>query len=183
MNTFSRRFLIVTASALFLLPSFGQKNKTILDLKHSIEDSSIVFPQSYETDTQKLMEKWYLKNYTSTDIESTSATDPGATDDEIRQRLADLPTIIDMPYNSIVKSYIERFTQKGRKQVTALLGLSSYYMPIFEQVLEAKGLPLELKYLPIVESGLDPTATSKSGAAGLWQFMPNTARGYGMELN
>lgn len=183
MNTFYRRFFIVAASALFLAPSFAQKNKNVLDLKYSIEDSAIVFPESLDADTQKLMERWYLKNYTTTDIEATKPDDPGATDEQIRQRLAALPTIIEMPYNNIVKSYIERFTKKGRKQVTALLGLSTYYIPIFEEALIASGLPQELKYLPIVESGLDPTATSKSGAAGLWQFMPATARQYQMELS
>ena len=183
MKTINRRFLILSASALLLIPAYGQKNKNVLDLKSSIEDSKIVFPESYEADIQKLMEKWYLQNYTTTDIESTSQDDPGATDDQIRERLSELPTIIDMPYNSIVKSYIERFTKKGRKQVTALLGLSTYYLPIFEAALARYGLPLELKYLPIVESGLDPTATSQSGAAGLWQFMPQTANGLQMEFN
>lgn len=164
--------------------AFAQdKPLNVLDLKHSIQDSNIVYPPSYETDTQKLLERWYLKNYTSSDISGTSDYDPGATDDEIKARLAALPTVIDMPFNDIVKSYIERYTKKGRKQVTALLGLSSYYMPIFEQALEEAGLPLELKYLPIIESGLDPTATSKHGAAGLWQFILSAARGYDMEVN
>ncbi len=91
--------------------------------------------------------------------------------------------MIDMPYNSIVRSYIDRYTARGREQVAALLGLSLYYMPIFEQALEEKGLPLELKYLPVIESGLDPNAVSKHGAAGLWQFMIATAKGLGLEVN
>ena len=171
-------------SALALLPAFGQvKAPNVLDLKYSIEDSAIVYPESFEADTQKLLERWYLKNYTSSDIEGTSDYDPGATDEEIRTRLANLPTVIDMPFNSIVKSYIERYTKKGRKQVTALLGLSSYYIPIFEQALEEASLPLELKYLPVIESALDPCATSKHGAAGLWQFMVASAKGYDMEVS
>lgn len=182
MKHFNRRFLTITAATLMLMPAMGQKKGNVLDLKYSIEDSSIVYPESFETDTQKLLERWYLKNYTTAGITETG-TDPGASDNEIRARLAALPTIIDMPFNSIVKSYIERYTKKGRKQLTALLGLSSYYMPIFEQALEQAGLPLELKYLPVIESGLDPTATSKSGAAGLWQFMPIAARGYDLELS
>lgn len=183
MKLFNTKFLIATAASLMLLPSFAQKKSNVLDLKYSIQDSSIVFPESFETDTQKLMERWYLKNYTSADLENTSDYDPGASEKEIRSRLAALPTIIDMPYNSIVLSYIERYTKKGRKQVTALLGLSSYYMPIFEQALEEAGLPLELKYLPVIESSLDPNATSKHGAAGLWQFILASARGYDMEVN
>ena len=160
-----------------------QKPANVLDLKYSIEDSAVVFPESFETNSQKLMERWYVGNYTSADIDATTDYDPGATDAEIRERLAALPTVIDLPYNSIVRQYIERFTRQGRKQVTALLGLSTYYMPIFEQALEEAGLPLELKYLPVIESALDPCATSKHGAAGLWQFILASAKGYDMEVN
>lgn len=178
------RWLLPAALVISMLPAMGQrKPSNVLDLKYSIEDSSIVYPESFETGTQKLLERWYLRNYTSGSGDATSPYDPGATDDEIRQRLAALPTVIEMPYNPIVKSYIERFTKNGRKQLTALLGLSSYYMPIFEQALEEAGLPLELKYLPVIESGLDPTATSRHGAAGLWQFIIGSAKGYGMEVN
>lgn len=180
----NKRIILSLVSALALLPAFAQqKSSSVLDLKYSISDDNIVFPESYEYDTRKLLERWYLKNYTSADIEGTTDYDPGATDAQLRERLAALPTVIEMPYNEIVKSYIERFTKKGRKQVTALLGLSNYYMPIFEQALEQAGLPLELKYLPVIESGLDPTATSRHGAAGLWQFIIASARGYDMEVN
>lgn len=184
MKRFNKKILTAAALSLALLPAFAQKSQgNVLDLKYSIKDSEIVYPESFETDTQKLLERWYLKNYTSADLDATSPYDPGATDDQIRQRLAALPTVIEMPFNDIVKSYIERYTKKGRKQVTALLGLSSYYMPIFEQALEENGLPLELKYLPVIESGLNPNAVSKHGAAGLWQFIMATAKGYDMEVN
>ena len=184
MKFLNKRFILAALAALAIGPAFGQnKPKNVLDLKYSIQDSEIVFPESYDVNTQRLLERWYLKNYTSSDLEATSDYDPGATDEEIRERLGALPTVIDLPYNSIVRAYIERYTKRGRKQVTALLGLSSYYMPIFEQALEEAGLPLELKYLPVIESGLDPCATSKHGAAGLWQFIIASARGYDMEVN
>ena len=64
-----------------------------------------------------------------------------------------------------------------------MLGAGNYYIPIFEAALDAYGLPLELKYLPVVESGLDPTAISHAGAAGLWQFMITTARRYDLKIN
>lgn len=179
-----RKIIKTACTALLLLPLAGQaKEPNVLDLKYSIQDNNIVYPESFETGTQKLMERWYLKNYTSCDPDATTDYDPGATEEEIRSRLASLQTVIDMPYNPIVKEYIERFTKRGRKQVSALLGLSQYYIPIFEQSLEQAGLPLELKYLPVIESGLDPTATSKHGAAGLWQFIIGTARGYDMEVS
>lgn len=181
----NKRYITLALSALMLLPAAAQqKSPNVLDLKYSIQDSNILYPESYETDIRKLQERWYLKNYTSADLNSTlGRNDPGATDEEIKQRLQALPTVIEMPFNSIVKSYIERYTKKGRQQVTALLGLASYYMPIFERALEEEGLPMELKYLPVIESGLDPNATSKHGAAGLWQFMLIAAKGYDMEVN
>lgn len=124
-----------------------------------------------------------MKNYTATDDRYERLGDVPTSDAVYRQRLAELPTKIDLPYNQIVKSYIERYTVKGRPMVAGLLGLSNYYMPIFEQALEEAGLPLELKYLPVVESALDPTATSRHGAAGLWQFMLIAAKGLDMEVN
>ena len=180
----NRKVFFSAAAVLLNLPAMGQnKAGNVLDLKYSIEDSAIVYPESFETDAQKLRERWYLKNYTTANPQATTSYDPGATEAEIKRRLAALPTAIELPYNKVVLSYIERYTKTGRKQLTQLLGLSSYYLPIFEQALEEAGLPLELKYLPMIESSLDPCATSKHGAAGLWQFMLATARGYDMEVS
>lgn len=109
--------------------------------------------------------------------------DPGASPDEVRRRLEALPTEIEMRYTQEVQTYIDNYMKNGRKQVTNLLVLSSYYLPIFEQALKEAGLPEELKYLPVIESGLDAKATSSQGAAGLWQFMPIAARGYDMKIS
>ncbi len=159
-----------------------QHKATVLDIKQSIEDSNIVFPESFETDTRKLLENWYIRNYTATDDKYLSK-DVKTSDAQIRSRLAKLPTVIEMPFNNIVRSYIDRYTQQGRAQVAAMLGLGIYYTPIFEQALEEEGLPLELKYLPVVESALNPNAVSRHGATGLWQFMLATGKGLGMEVN
>lgn len=163
----------------------NQTNQTnnVLDVKNSLTDSNIVYPESFESDTQKMLEGWYMKNYTAFDDRYKNVADTKYDDTTIRQRLAKLPTLIELPYNQVVRSYIDRYTQKGRAQVTALLGLSLYYNPIFEQALEEQGLPLELKYLPVIESALNPNAVSKHGATGLWQFMIQTAKGLGMEVN
>lgn len=175
-------FLSLAASALLALADNTQK-QTVMDVKHTITDNNIVFPESYETDTRRMMEGWYLKNYTATDDKYIRREDSNPDDNTVQRRLAALPTVIEMPYNRIVRSYIDRYTKRGREQVATLLGLSIYYMPVFEQVLEERGLPLELKYLPIIESGLDPNAVSKHGATGLWQFMIATAKGLGLEVN
>lgn len=160
------------------------QNKTnVLDLKHSITDPAIVYPESFEADTQKLLESWFVKNYTATDTRYATEPDVEVSDEVLIERLGKMPVVIEMPYNGIVRNYIEKYTRDDRSQVAALLGLGLYYNPIFEQALEEQGLPLELKYLPMIESSLDPNAVSKHGAAGLWQFMLATAKGLGMEVN
>ncbi len=178
-----RRFFTFLLAAAVLSGVAKNNNKqNVLDLKTSITDSAIVYPESFEADTQKLLESWFIKNYTASDNRYATEPDVDVSDEEMGKRLSALPTVIEMPYNQIVRSYIDRYTKKGRAQIAAVLGLSLYYMPIFEQALEEQGLPLELKYLPIIESGLNPNAVSKHGATGLWQFMLGTAKGLGLEV-
>lgn len=175
----------LTAIALFVPTNSASAEKTrnVLDLKHDITDSSIVYPESYELDTRKMLEGWYMKNYTATDDRYKQQGDVETSDAVIRDRLSKLHTVIDMPFNQIVRSYIDRYTTKNRAGIAAMLGLSLYYMPIFEQALEEQGLPLELKYLPVIESALNPNAVSHSGAGGLWQFMVATGKGMGLEVS
>lgn len=158
-------------------------NPNVNDIKHSITDDAIVFPESFEKDTQKLLEGWYMRNYTAGTQSATSKSDPETSDDEIKKRLAAMPTLIEMPFNPIVRQYIDRYTKGGRRQLAAILGLGIYYFPIFEQALEERGLPQELKYLPVIESALDPNAVSSHGAAGLWQLMLATGKGLGLDCN
>lgn len=179
--------ITITLAALAVLPLAASAKKqqapSVLNLSSSISDNSIVFPESFESDAQRLLEGWYMRNYTSLDPDAADQGNPSVSDDEMRRRLASLPTVVEMPFNQIVRAYIDRYTENSRPQVGAILGLASYYLPIFEQSLEEAGLPNELKYLPVIESGLDPNAVSKHGAAGLWQFMLGTAKGLGMEVN
>ena len=165
------------------LQASADKPKNVLDVKTTISDPNIVYPESYETDTEKMLQGWYLQNYTAGDDRYRTQPDVEVSDEQYRDRLAKLNTVIELPYNSIVRQYIERYTKRGRAQVAALLGLSNYYMPIFEQALEEQGLPLELKYLPVIESALDPNAVSRHGATGLWQFMLASGRGNGLEVS
>lgn len=104
-------------------------------------------------------------------------------DSVYQQRLNQIPTVIDLTFNSRVKSFIELYTVRSRAQVELMLGLADYYFPIFEKALADEGLPLELKYVPVIESGLNPVATSRVGAQGLWQFMYGTAKAYGLQMN
>lgn len=104
------------------------------------------------------------------------------TDQELAERLAYIPTTIDLPLNSVTRQYIDAYI-KRKSSIAVMLGSSNYYMPIFEEALEKYDLPLELRYLPVIESAMRPTATSRAGAAGLWQLMLTTARQYGLEVN
>lgn len=98
-------------------------------------------------------------------------------------RLKRMPTAMEMPWNEVVQRFIDRYSGRLRKSVSFMLGASNFYMPIFEQALEVYGLPLELKYLPVIESALNPNAVSRVGATGLWQFMAATGKRYGLKLN
>ena len=98
-------------------------------------------------------------------------------------RLRALASPIQLPYNSIVRSYINRYVASGGSTIGRILGMSQYYFPLIEDELIKEGLPVELRALPIIESGLSSTAISHAGAAGLWQFMPSTGRSYGLEVN
>lgn len=178
-----RKTILLSLALLSAIPAIKAANPNVMDIKTSITDDAVVFPESFETDTQKLLEGWFIRNYTATDNSYATKKDPETPDDVIRKRLAAMPTLIEMPYNPVVRQYIDRYTKNGRPQVAAILGLSLYYMPIFEQALEERGLPQELKYLPVIESSLDPNAVSKHGATGLWQLMLATGKGLGLDCN
>jgi membrane-bound lytic murein transglycosylase D len=88
-----------------------------------------------------------------------------------------------MPYNNVVQKFIDQYTGKLNRTISFCLGAGNFYIPLFEEALEHHGLPLELKYLPIIESSLNPIARSKAGAVGLWQFMLATGKRYDLEVN
>ena len=92
-------------------------------------------------------------------------------DEEMIRRLADMNSFISLPFNDNVKNYIILYSEKMKERMGRILGLSQYYFPVFEDILSKYSLPLELKYMAIVESMLNPTATSRAGAKGIWQFM------------
>ncbi len=98
-------------------------------------------------------------------------------------RLQDLMSPLHLPYNAIVRTYIEQYLNGRWSPLSRVLGVSKLYFPIVEQEMVNAGIPIELRALAIVESSLVPTAVSRMGAAGLWQFMPATAKNMGLEVN
>lgn len=112
-----------------------------------------------------------------------SAYTPEFSDSVYISRLDALPLVMEMSYNKIVRNYIHMYTNKRRELVETMLGLSDYYFPIFEQILDAENMPIELKYLAVIESALNPNAVSRVGATGMWQFMYYTGKSYKLEIN
>lgn len=171
-------FAVIGAASLAL-----QAKPSVLSLADHVNDSTIIYPESVETDVHKMMQNWYLETYTALDKEADYRPDVETSDEVIIERLRTMPVAIEMPFNSVVRNYIDMYTGKKRSLVESMLGMSLYYMPIFEQALEREGIPNELKYLPVIESALNPDAVSRAGATGLWQIMLPTARGLGLEVN
>ena len=171
-------FALIGAASLAL-----QAKPSVLSLADHVNDSTIIYPESVETDVHKMMQNWYLETYTALDKEADYRPDVETSDEVIIERLRTMPVAIEMPFNSVVRNYIDMYTGKKRSLVESMLGMSLYYMPIFEQALEREGIPNELKYLPVIESALNPDAVSRAGATGLWQIMLPTARGLGLEVN
>lgn len=104
-------------------------------------------------------------------------------DSIIANRLRMIPSAIELTYNDKVRSHIIYYVDKIGDRVGVMLGLSKYYFPIFENILDSEGVPEELKYLVIIESALNPSAVSRAGATGLWQFMHSTGKMYDLRIN
>ncbi len=101
----------------------------------------------------------------------------------IIERFNEMDMEVDVRLTKKVKKYIKDYTLLARRSSETLLGKSTLYFPVFDEINNSFGLPDELKYLMIIESALNPTISSKSGARGLWQLMPSTARKHGLHIN
>ena len=127
---------------------------------------------------------YMTRTYLSGDSTAISPADSTTLATEVYiDRLRRMPTAIEMPWNEVVQKFIDRYSGRLRRTVSVMLGKSNFFMPAFEEALEVYGLPLELKYLPVIESALNPNAVSSVGAGGLWQFMVSTGKRYGLKVN
>ena len=144
----------------------------------------IEFPEAMTYDLDSLLNLYMSKTYLSEDSDCNMRNvNPTYTKEEYINRLSRLPTVMEMVYNEVVQKFIDRYSGRLRHSVSYMLGASNFYIPIFEEALEVYQLPLELKYLPIIESALNPKAVSRVGATGLWQFMIGTGKQYGLQVN
>ena len=199
---------IKTANAILLLFAWtaltAQVNDTIqiapadsllvqdtFDLTDSLTWDPVIMPDEnlndiFEDKLENVNGHWYLKNNFSSDsveIDFANYYPTNIPDSVYIQRLNDIEQVVDLSYNNIVRNFIIMYTEKRRDLVEYMLGLSDYYFPIFEEALDKHDTPLELKYLPIIESALNPVARSRAGANGLWQFMYGTGKEMKLEIS
>ena len=147
-------------------------------------EETIELPEAMTHDLDSLMNLYLSKKYLTEDEDcQMKDVNPYFGKEVYVDRLSRIPGIIEMPYNEVVQKFTARYSGRLRHSVSYMLGASNFYMPIFEQALETYQLPLELKYLPVIESALNPTAVSRVGATGLWQFMLATGKMYGLNVN
>lgn len=175
---------------LFLVLIFLPVNAQVIDTTSTdipddteeVIDTTLSVPEEFDNTLDFMLRSWVIQKSDSSDC--FSSEDPMIVSDSIyKLRLSQMPCLMEMPFNSAVRSFIDLYSVRKRRQVEYMMGMSNYYFPIFEEILGANNLPLELKYLPIIESALNTTAVSRVGAAGLWQFMIATGRMYGLEIN
>ncbi len=197
---------ILLAAALFYCPcvthaqieeDYDDEEETTVVVEDDDEEDSVVvnneegdeedieLPDGMnDADVDSLMMLYSTKTYLQIDNNCDLPNiNPIYEKEEYIERLRRMPTVMEMPYNDVVMKYIDRYSGRLRRTVSIMLGAQNFYMPIFEQALESYGVPLELKYLPVIESALNPNAVSRVGATGLWQFMLTTGKQYGLEVN
>lgn len=173
-------------AATFLMACTAQAHaqEAAADSTATGDDDSLVLPEGMQTqEMDSLLQSWAVRNNLSFDEDCHTTGEVVTYTPEIYQsRLRRLPNVVDMPYNEVVRKYIDQYGGRLRRSVSVMLGALNFYVPIFEDALESYQVPLELKYLPVIESALNPGATSRVGAAGLWQFMVTTGKQYGLEV-
>ena len=143
-----------------------------------------MIPESMDANVDSLLRSWHVNYFTKRDEYCHDDEENVLFSDSVySRRLESLPTVIPMRYNQVVRDCIDLYATRRRGLVRYMLGMADFYFPIIEQVLDEYNLPIELKYLAVVESALNPVALSRAGACGLWQFMLPTGKIYGLEIN
>ena len=163
----------------------------LMDVYDENEDKSAAGPnpEDYNADvSDSLLSIWYMQQKISEasqeeyDMDSVRF-ESNVPDSVYIERIKAMNSFIDLPYNDVVRNYIVLYSEKMDAKMGQILGLCSYYMPIIEEIFDEHDIPLELKAMAVIESSLNPTAVSRAGAKGMWQFMYSTAKIYGLDIN
>ena len=151
---------------------------------YSIPDETM--KKIFSDKLDSMLSSWYVQNaflLDSTELAEADTLKQTLPDSIYIQRLQSMQSAVSLSFNNTVKSFITMYTVRKPKLVAVMLGLGNYYFPMFEEALAKYDLPMELKYLPIIESALNPGANSVASAVGLWQFMYSTGKMYKLEIS
>lgn len=175
---------LLLALAASFMTATAQTDEITVHNDQSGRDEVIDLPEGMSVSCDSLINEWMAKKYLYPDTTCANPDyNPTFTTEEYQERLRRLPVVMEMPYNSVVQKFIDQYSGRLRRTVSYALGAGNFYIPIFEEALDYYGLPLELKYLPVIESALEPKAKSSAGAVGLWQFMLATGKRYDLKVN
>lgn len=181
MKRIKTLLLALTAS---FITATAQTDEITVHNDQNGRDEVIDLPEGMSVSCDSLINEWMAKKYLYPDTTCANPDyNPTFTTEEYQERLRRLPVVMEMPYNSVVQKFIDQYSGRLRRTVSYALGAGNFYIPIFEEALDYYGLPLELKYLPVIESALEPKAKSPAGAVGLWQFMLATGKRYDLKVN
>lgn len=162
-----------------MLEAYGESVERSRDSFESMEYTAEV--------SDSLLNIWYAHQMAAYEVDfeefDSVRFESNVPDDVYIERLKKMNSFITLPYNETVKKYIILYSEKMPNKMSHMLGLCRYYMPIFEEIFDSYDLPLELKAMTIIESGMNPLAVSRAGAKGMWQFMYNTAKVYGLHID
>ena len=167
-----------------------QSEKELIEEELSGENENKISAglENYTSSTDTLLGQWYMhrssripgrEQYNMDSVRFTS----DVPDSVLMRRLEQMNAFITLPFNETVKNYMILYSEKMPRKMAEMMGLSQYYMPIIEEALRRYNLPLELKYVAIIESAFNPRAVSRVGATGMWQFMYRTAVSYGLRID
>ncbi len=137
-----------------------------------------------EHDLDSLLNNWFIRmSVAGIDISAADSVISEFSDSIYKDRISRINSVIILPYNNIIRNHIHVYTERKVDRFRVMLGLQDFYFPMIEDIFDYYGLPVELKYMAVIESALNPNAVSRVGATGLWQFMYSTGRMYGLTIN
>jgi membrane-bound lytic murein transglycosylase D len=163
---------------------------TVLNINASFQQDTTIlkYDESLDRvtrDLDSLVNSWYVRLA----LKDNPVSKPGDSiiidlpDSVYKERLSKIPSVINLTFNNIIHNHILVYTERKREDFRAILGLKDYYFPMIEDIFDSYGIPVELKYMAVIESALNPNAVSRAGATGMWQFMYSTGRMYGLTIN
>jgi membrane-bound lytic murein transglycosylase D len=172
--------LAAMAGSICAFTASASGHSRLLESPSAFGDSLSVSTDSLRSKTTAILADTSMQMLSPEELALMVEIVPNEPDDVIADRLSCLESDIPLVYNDFVRNFIDYFTIRNRKYTRTMLTRENVYFPLFEKYLKKHNMPDELKYLAIVESGLNPLAQSPVGAAGLWQFMKPTGREYGL---